>query len=136
VQAAAVRFEDQAGYNATVLAGAHLTHPVALFPAGPTSVTVTDVLAGLGSVIGALILAWLALYWRRLPLLRSYQPNAAFAAAAHRFQSGVVNDYVTWIVIGLAGLGGVFAAIIGLPRLLAVASVLIPPRIAASPRMG
>ena len=114
VQAAAVRFEDQAGYNATVLQGAHLTHPVAPFAAGPTSVTVTDVLAGLGSVAGALILAWLALYWRRLPLLRGHRPNASVAAAARRFQSGVVNDYVTWIVIGLAGLGGIFAAIIGL----------------------
>jgi hypothetical protein len=30
VQAAAIRFEDQAGYNATVLAGAHITHPVAI----------------------------------------------------------------------------------------------------------
>jgi multicomponent Na+:H+ antiporter subunit D len=115
VQAAAVRFEDQAGYNATVLFGAHVTHPVALFATGPTSVTAADVLTGLGSVAGALILAWLALYWRRLPLLRARRPNASLAAAARRFQSGVVNDYVTWIVIGLAALGGIFAAIIGLP---------------------
>ena len=112
VQAAAVRFEDQAGYNATVLSGAHVTHPVALFAAGPTSVTAAGVLTGLGSVAGALILAGLALYWRRLPLLRAYRPNASIAAAARRFQSGVVNDYVTWIVIGLAGLGGILAAII------------------------
>jgi hypothetical protein len=28
-------------------------------------------------------------------------------------QSGVVNDYVIWIVIGLAALGGIFAAITG-----------------------
>jgi multicomponent Na+:H+ antiporter subunit D len=116
VQAAAVRFEDQAGYNTTVLSGAHVSHPVALFAAGPTSVTAADVLTGLGSVAGALILAWLALYWRRLPLLRAHRPNASIAAAARRFQSGVVNDYVTWIVIGLAGLGGIFAAIIGLPQ--------------------
>jgi multicomponent Na+:H+ antiporter subunit D len=114
VQAAAVRFEDQAGYNATVLHGAHLTRPVALFAAGSTSVTVADVLTGLGSVAGALILAGLALYWRRLPLLRGYRPNASLAAAARRFQSGVVNDYVTWVVIGLACLGAAFAAIIGL----------------------
>ena len=113
VQAAAVRFEDQAGYNATVLSGAHVTHPVALFAAGPTSVTAAGVLTGLGSVAGALILAGLALYWRRLPLLRAHRPNASIAAAARRFQSGVVNDYVTWIVIGLAGLGGILAAIIG-----------------------
>ncbi|HEY6311762.1 MAG TPA: proton-conducting transporter membrane subunit [Streptosporangiaceae bacterium] len=114
VQSAAVRFEDQAGYNATVLQGVHRTHPVALVAAGPTSVTVTDVLAGLGSVVGALILAGLALYWPRLPLLRGHRPNASIAAAARRFQSGVVNDYVTWIVIGLTCLGGIFAAIIGL----------------------
>jgi multicomponent Na+:H+ antiporter subunit D len=115
VQAAAVRFEDQAGYNATVLEGARLTHPVALSASGPASVTVADVLTGLGSVAGALILAWLALYWRRLPLLRGYRPNASVAAAARHFQSGVVNDYVTWIVIGLTCLGALFAAIIGLP---------------------
>jgi hypothetical protein len=78
-------------------------------------VTTTEVLAGLGSVAGALILAALALYWRRLPLLRGYQPNASLAAAARRFQSGVVNDYVTWAVIGLACLGGIFAWVIGLP---------------------
>ena len=77
VQAAAVRFEDQAGYNATVLDGAHITHPVALYAAGPTGVTAAGVLAGLGSAAGAVILAGLALYWRRLPLLRGYQPNAA-----------------------------------------------------------
>ncbi len=115
VQAAAVRFEDQAGYNATVLDGARITHPVALFAAGPTAVTATDVLAGLGSVTGAVILAGLALYWRRLPLLRGYQPNASFAAAARRFQSGVVNDYVTWAVVGLACLGGVLTLVIRLP---------------------
>jgi hypothetical protein len=97
-----------------VLRGAHLTHPVALFAAGPTSVSVADVLAGLGSVIGALILAWTALYWRRLPLLHGHRPNASLARAARRFQSGVVNDYVTWIVIGLTCIGGIFAAIIGL----------------------
>jgi multicomponent Na+:H+ antiporter subunit D len=113
VQAAAVRFEDQAGYIATVLEGAHVAHPAALFAPGPTTVTAIGVLSGLGSVAGALILAGLALYWRRVPLLRGYQPNASLAAAARRFQSGVVNDYVTWIVIGLACLGGVFAWIIG-----------------------
>jgi multicomponent Na+:H+ antiporter subunit D len=114
IQAAAVRFQDQAGYNSTVLDSAHITHPVALFPAGPTGVTAVDVLAGLGSVAGALILAGLALYGRRLPLLHGYRPNAALAASARRFQSGVVNDYVTWIVIGLACLGVVFTALIGL----------------------
>jgi len=112
VQAAAVRFQDQAGYEATVLRGARITHPVALYAAGPTGVTALDVLAGLSSALGALILAGLALYWRRLPLLRRWRPLPSVAAAARRFQSGVVNDYVTWLVIGIACLGGVFAFII------------------------
>jgi len=115
VQDAAVRFQDQPGYIATVLHGAHITHPVAPSAPGSADVTATDVLAGLASVAGALIMAGLGLYWRRLPLLRGYRPSASLAAAARRFQSGVVNDYVTWIVIGLACLGGVFALIIRLP---------------------
>jgi multicomponent Na+:H+ antiporter subunit D len=126
VQAAAVRFEDEAGYDATVLHGAHITHPVALSAAGPTAVTATDVLAGLGSVLGALIMAGLALYWRRLPLLRAYRPSASLAASARRFQSGVVNDYITWVVIGLACLGGVFAFVIRLAGSVPPASDLTP----------
>jgi len=34
------------------------------------------------------------------------------AALAEGFQSGVINDYVTWIVLGLACLGGVLAVIV------------------------
>jgi multicomponent Na+:H+ antiporter subunit D len=113
VQAAATRFEDQAGYNATVLAGAHITHPAALAAAEPTAITLSDVLTGVGSAAGAVVLALLALYWRRLPLLRrGYEPGAGLTKPVQRFQSGVVNDYVTWVVLGLACLGGVFALII------------------------
>jgi multicomponent Na+:H+ antiporter subunit D len=113
IQQAAIRFEDQAGYNATVLAGAHIAHPVALAAAEPAGLTLSAVLAGLCSTIGAVILAYLALYWRRLPLLRrGYEPGAGLTAPIERFQSGVVNDYVTWTVVGLAILGGVFALII------------------------
>jgi multicomponent Na+:H+ antiporter subunit D len=113
VQEAAIRFEDQAGYNATVLAGAHIAHPVAPAAAESTSITLSDVMTGTGSVVGALVLAFLALYWRRLPLLRrGYEPGAGLTAPIQRFQSGVVNDYVTWIVLGLAAIGGVLALII------------------------
>ena len=113
VQAAAIRFQDQAGYNATVLAGAHIAHPVAIAAAEPAGITTSDVLAGTGSTIGALILAFLALYWRRLPLLRrGFEPGVGLTAPVQRFQSGVVNDYVTWIVLGLAVIGGVLALII------------------------
>jgi len=51
VQAAAVRFQDQAGYRAAVLSGAHLTHPVALYPAASSAVTLADVVSGVGSAV-------------------------------------------------------------------------------------
>jgi multicomponent Na+:H+ antiporter subunit D len=110
VEAGAVRFEDQAAYNATVLSGVRVAHPVAIAPAQGTGVTVADVATGAGSALGGLVLAFLALYWRRLPgLRRGFEPGRGLAQPIDRFQSGVVNDYVTWIVIGLACLGGALA---------------------------
>jgi hypothetical protein len=71
---------------------------------------VADVTTGAGSALGGLVLAFLALYWRRLPVLRrGFEPGRGLARFTDRFQSGVVNDYVTWIVIGLACLGGALA---------------------------
>jgi hypothetical protein len=71
------------------------------------------VLTGAGSALGAVILALAALYWRRLPVLRrGYEPGAGLTVPLRRFQSGVVNDYVTWIVLGLACLGGVVAVVV------------------------
>ena len=59
---------------------------------------------------GRLILAALALYWKRLPLLRrGPEPDLLLGNPIRRFQSGVVNDYVTWIVIGVACIGGTLA---------------------------
>ena len=114
VQAAAIRFQDQSGYNATVLAGARIVHPVAVAAAESTGITVSEVATGTGSAAGAVVLAFLALYWRRLPVLRrGYQPGGGLTAPIQRFQSGVVNDYVTWIVLGLASLGGILVLIVG-----------------------
>jgi multicomponent Na+:H+ antiporter subunit D len=110
VQAAAVRFQDQAGYNATVLSGAHLIHPVAVLPIEPAGITATDVAAGLGSAAGGVLLAFLALYWRRIPVIRrGFEPGTGLVRPLRSFQSGVVNDYVTWIVLGLACIGGALA---------------------------
>jgi len=106
VEAAAVRFQDQPGYIATVLSGARVAHPVAPFPVRDASVTVTAVATGLATAAGAVAIALLALYRRPVHL-----PGRG-AALAEGFQSGVVNDYVTWVVLGLACLGGLLALII------------------------
>jgi multicomponent Na+:H+ antiporter subunit D len=110
VEAAAVRFQDQRAYNATVLHGARVAHVAAPYAAGPAGATVTDLVIGLGTAAGAVILAAAALYWRRLPVLRrGFEPGTGLVRPLRRFQSGVVNDYVTWIVIGVACLGGALA---------------------------
>jgi multicomponent Na+:H+ antiporter subunit D len=110
VQGAAIRFQDQAAYNRTVLSGGHIAHPVAIYGPESTGITVADVVTGTASAAGGLVLAFLALYWRRLPLLRrGFEPGTGLVQPIRRFQSGVINDYVTWIVIGLACVGGSLA---------------------------
>jgi multicomponent Na+:H+ antiporter subunit D len=110
VEAGALRFQDQKAYNATVLSGAHVAHPAGIFPPEAAAVSVADVVTGVGSTVGALALAFLALYWRRLPVLRrGFEPGTGLVRPLQRFQSGVVNDYVTWIVVGIAALGGALA---------------------------
>ncbi|MBO0728943.1 MAG: NADH dehydrogenase [Acidimicrobiaceae bacterium] len=110
VQAEAIRFQDQSAYTATVLSGAHVPHPTALAAPEDTGITLTDVATGAGTTAGAIVLALVGLYWRRLPLLRrGSEPGSRLLAPVQRFQSGVVNDYVTWIVVGTACLGGALA---------------------------
>lgn len=110
VQTGALRLQDQGAYNATVLAGAHIAYPSAIMAVEDTGVTLTDVVTGGGTTAGSLVLALLSLYWRRLPLLcRGFEPGTGLVGPIRRFQSGVVNDYVTWMVIGLACLGGALA---------------------------
>jgi hypothetical protein len=46
------------------------------------------------------------------PASRGYEPGAGLTEPIQGFQSGVVNDYVTWTVLGLAALGGVLAVVI------------------------
>jgi len=118
IERAAARFQDQAAYRAAVLGPSGRGAPVAASPVAalhrvePALVTVSSVVVALVSVAGALLLAWVALYWRRLPLLRrGYEPGAGLTVVIQRFQSGVINDYITWLVVGLAVLGGALVLI-------------------------
>jgi multicomponent Na+:H+ antiporter subunit D len=113
IEAAAVRFQDQAAYASLVLNGHWTAHPVAPYPPAPAVVTPAAVITALCSVAGAVLLALVALYWRRLPVLRNgHEPGAGLSSVILRFQSGVINDYITWLVAGVAALGGVLALIV------------------------
>ena len=113
--AGAARFQDQVAYNATVLSGAHVTRPVAPAVLHSAGVTLASILLGAGSAAGALLLAGAALYWRRpwlrrLPVVRrGFEPGPGLARLSEQFQSGVVNDYVAWLVLGVAAIGGALA---------------------------
>ncbi|HEX9040882.1 MAG TPA: complex I subunit 5 family protein [Trebonia sp.] len=112
-ESAATRFEDQSAYMSLVLNGAGTARPAALYPQAPPDVTAAAVITALCSVAGAVLLALVALYWRRLPVLRrGYEPGAGLTGAIRSFQSGVINDYITWLVAGVAALGGVLALIV------------------------
>jgi len=113
IETAAARFQDQPAYIATVLTGAHVTRAAPPYPAAPADVTVASVVTALCCVLGAAALALAALYWRRLPLLRrGYEPGAGLTVPIRRFQSGIINDYITWLVAGVATLGGILALVI------------------------
>jgi len=110
MQAGAVRMQDQPAYAATVLSGQRVAHPAAPEPREETGVTAADVASGLGSAAGAVVLAGLALYRRRLPLLRRAPgPGSGLSGFFRVVQSGVVNDYVAWAVLGFAAIGGTLA---------------------------
>jgi multicomponent Na+:H+ antiporter subunit D len=113
LESAAARFEDQQAYASLVLNGVRTGRPAALYPEVPATVTPMSVITALCSVTGAILLALAALYWRRLPLpRRGYEPGTGLTTVTKRFQSGVINDYITWLVTGVAVLGGILALII------------------------
>jgi multicomponent Na+:H+ antiporter subunit D len=113
VQGMAERVQDQAGYGRAVLSGTHVTHPVTPFAPGAAVSTVAGVLTGVGSAACALVLAGLALYGRRLRWSGTNAPaGMRLIRPLEAVQSGISNDYVTWIIVGVACIGGVLAATI------------------------
>ncbi|MGH7904084.1 MAG: complex I subunit 5 family protein [Candidatus Dormibacteraceae bacterium] len=108
-QQAAALFQDRALYAATVLGGDAAPPRMAIRLALPTG---SDYAHGLGSTAGAVLLAAATLYRRRLPslvrhaLARIVGPPVI---ALRSLQSGNVTDYVTWIMVGVAAFGAVFA---------------------------
>jgi len=110
-EAAAARFQDQAAYAAASLDGVGARAArMSLEPADPTAGTL---LSGVESSGGAVIFALLILERRRLPVAPR-RIATRFAARPHALltalQSGHVGDYVAWLTVGVAALGGLCAA--------------------------
>jgi hypothetical protein len=63
----------------------------------------------------ALGLAWFALYRRRLPGVIRERVGRTAGVGLDRLKllhDGVVGEYVTWLILGAAGLGALFAVFI------------------------
>jgi multicomponent Na+:H+ antiporter subunit D len=101
---AAAQFRDHAAYVRAVLEGGARFAGVE-----PSRLTAADFLYGAASTLGALAVAAIALFGRdvvqRLPL----GGPARALAALRDLHSGHVGDYVAWLTVALAGLGGIFA---------------------------
>jgi multicomponent Na+:H+ antiporter subunit D len=107
---AAAALQDRGSYVAAVLHGAAGIVPHLPAPKPPGA---ADFLYAALSVLGALALAWIALFHERLPtLIPDGVLRRAGAAlwAVRRLASGRVGDYVAWIAVGVTVFGAAFAA--------------------------
>jgi multicomponent Na+:H+ antiporter subunit D len=111
---AAARFRDPATYAAVVL------HDASPTPPAPAPVTVAHTTTGtiayaLAALAVAFLLAAVGLYRERLTggvgslPARLLAPPVGLLKTVH---SGVVGDYVTWVVVGTALTGGVWAILL------------------------
>jgi multicomponent Na+:H+ antiporter subunit D len=110
-EAGAERFRDRAGYSSRVLHGQPMhqaaRQPFAIEHTGPASVGY-----GIASGCIALLVAVFGLWRQRLPhrlRVRSMRLARAPLSALKEAHSGVVGDYVMWITLGTALIGGVWA---------------------------
>ncbi len=111
---AADRFRDRAGYSARVLRDRPMMPPPSL-PVTIQHTSLESVLYGASATILAAGLALMGLYRRRLPRAVALVADRTLGApirVLHALHSGVVGDYVTWVAVGTAVLGGVWALLL------------------------
>jgi multicomponent Na+:H+ antiporter subunit D len=107
----AERFSDRAAYAGRVLHGL----PVPTTPRPPFAVAHTSlesVLYGVAATVLALALAALGLYRRRLPGTAREAAGRLLAPpldGLRALHSGVIGDYIMWVTVGTALIGGVWA---------------------------
>jgi multicomponent Na+:H+ antiporter subunit D len=111
---AADRFRDTSGYAGRVLHDRPMTPPASL-PVSISHTSLESILYGVGATVLALGLALVGLYRSRLPRAMCAVARRTLAPPIrilHALHSGVVGDYVTWVAVGTAVTGGVWALLL------------------------
>jgi multicomponent Na+:H+ antiporter subunit D len=114
VEQAAGRARDRIAYVDRVLRG-HLAAAQARPPVAIEETKPDSVLYGVGGTVTAFALALVGLYRRRLPALVRESLRAVLGpplGALRLAHSGIVGDYVAWITVGTAVVGGVWALLL------------------------
>jgi multicomponent Na+:H+ antiporter subunit D len=111
---AADRFRDTSGYAATVLHGRAMT-PAPRLPVSIEHTSTESLLYGVSATLVAVALAFVGLYWRRMPRTLSVVAARTLGRPVrvlHALHSGVVGDYVTWVAVGTAVTGAAWALLL------------------------
>jgi multicomponent Na+:H+ antiporter subunit D len=111
---AADRFRNTSAYAAAVLHGGAVRPPASL-PVAIEHTSRESILYGVAATIIAIGLALVGLYRRRLPRAVSVAAGRTLAPPVrilHALHSGVVGDYVTWVVVGTAVTGAAWALLL------------------------
>jgi multicomponent Na+:H+ antiporter subunit D len=111
VERGAIAFQDHRRYETAVL---RLSPPASLHRPSPTRVRTTSssIFYGLAGTVAAAGIALLALFQHRLPRVPVARARSAFGPRLtwmRDLHSGHVGDYVTWLTVGVASLGGILA---------------------------
>jgi multicomponent Na+:H+ antiporter subunit D len=110
-EAAAHRFQDTPAYVRSVLGG-QSEHP-AVDDFELLELPAASVVWGIVSLAGAILMALAALYRERIAAaLRPIRATRPLFAALKALHSGAIGDYVTWLVVGVTVLGGLFAVVV------------------------
>jgi multicomponent Na+:H+ antiporter subunit D len=110
--AAAERFQERSLIADVVLHGA-VASPLAGRLGGPEVYTVSSVLYAVGGTLGAILLALTSLFFNFSGIPGPLGRAVDTGSRAHEtFHSGHVGDYVAWITVGVALLGGLFGLVL------------------------
>jgi multicomponent Na+:H+ antiporter subunit D len=111
---AADRFRDRSAYAERVIHRRLMAPPPSL-PVAVEHTTLESILYGAGATVAAFALAALGLYRRRVPRAVAAVAERTLAPPVrilHALHSGVVGDYVTWVVVGTAVTGAAWALLL------------------------